>query len=111
MLQAQSLDRDAALMSASWGKFQIMGFNFHACGFSSVEEMVEAMGVSEGRQLDAFVNLILDDEWQLDDEMQAFPEEWACRAFARRYNGKSYEANNYHVKLAVEWTAAEKARK
>src|SRR5687767_11668525 len=39
---AIELDRKAALMSASYGAFQVMGFNFGVCGFTSVEDFVEA---------------------------------------------------------------------
>src|SRR6185295_10213057 len=46
---AMQLDRRAALESASWGAFQIMGFNFAACGFSDVEAMVAAMRTEEGQ--------------------------------------------------------------
>ncbi len=34
--EAIALDRTAALMSASYGKFQIMGFNYEICGFENV---------------------------------------------------------------------------
>jgi phage terminase large subunit-like protein len=46
--------RAAALQSASWGMFQIVGMNFAACGFASVEDYVAAMCESEAAQLDAF---------------------------------------------------------
>ncbi|HYO20918.1 MAG TPA: N-acetylmuramidase family protein, partial [Flavisolibacter sp.] len=32
MEKAARINRDAALLSASWGRFQIMGFNWKACG-------------------------------------------------------------------------------
>ena len=41
--RAIALDEEAALMSASWGKFQIMGFNHHLVGFGTVGEFVKAM--------------------------------------------------------------------
>lgn len=39
---ASALDRSAALESASWGAFQIMGFNYAACGYSTIEAFVAA---------------------------------------------------------------------
>jgi hypothetical protein len=56
--QAASIDRTCALLSASWGMFQIMGFNFTVCGYSSVEAYVADMKLSEKRQLAAFVTFI-----------------------------------------------------
>src|SRR6185295_16875779 len=49
--QAMALDRTAALLSASYGKFQMMGFNFAVAGFKTVEEFYEAMQLSEGEHL------------------------------------------------------------
>lgn len=41
LAQAMALDRVAALKSASWGIFQIMGFNHARCGFPDVSSFVE----------------------------------------------------------------------
>lgn len=49
--EAITLDREAALKSASWGAGQIMGFNHVAAGFDDVEAMVNAMQQSEDEQL------------------------------------------------------------
>ena len=95
---AMRLDETAALMSASWGKFQIMGFNFALCGYKSVEEFVEAMQESEAKQLDAFVQYIL--ATGLQDELQA--RDWP--KFARYYNGPEYKKNRYDTKLAKAFT-------
>lgn len=91
--QAKALDRTAALMSASWGKFQIMGFNFGACGFTSVDEFAEAMAVDERRHLEAFIGFI--ESYGLADEMR--DRRWA--EFARTYNGPDYAVNHYDEKL------------
>lgn len=95
--QAIALDREAALKSASWGKFQIMGFNYGAAGFGTIQAFVNAMCVSEARQLAAFVTLIL--EWSLDDELRL--HRWGD--FARRYNGPAYRQGHYDVKLAAAY--------
>jgi len=55
---AIAIDERAALMSASWGLFQLMGFNFRLCGYQNVESMVEQMKASEDYQLQAFINFV-----------------------------------------------------
>lgn len=109
LIQASSLDRDAALKSTSWGQFQIMGFNHLYAGFSDAEDMVHAMGLSAGAQLDAFVELICSDRFSLADEMQAFPQDWAIQNFPRVYNGPSYKANQYDLKLRNSFMKHRKA--
>lgn len=98
--QAAALDRDAALKSASWGKFQIMGFNYAACGFPSLQSFINAMYHSEGAQLDAFIAFVKHEG--LADELRE--HRWAD--FARRYNGPDYAANRYDDKLAGAYEAA-----
>ena len=50
--QARKINHEAAdASSASWGMFQIMGFNYAACGEKSVDSFVKAMCMSECRQL------------------------------------------------------------
>lgn len=92
---AVALDRDAALQSASWGRFQIMGFNWRRCGFGSLQDFINAMYESEGRQLDAFVAFVK--SAGLDDELQRL--DWP--AFARGYNGPGYAQNRYDERLAA----------
>ena len=48
----------AALRSASWGMFQIMGFNHKLCGFDSVFTYTAAMQLSQSNQFDAFISFI-----------------------------------------------------
>jgi hypothetical protein len=93
--QAMALDRRTALMSASYGKFQIMGFNFTVCGYIDVEDFYEAMQVSEGEQLKAFCEYVIHNH--MDDELPS--HHWT--AFAKRYNGPLYFKNKYEIKLAV----------
>src|SRR5690606_3942753 len=52
--RAARLDREAALRSASWGMFQIMGFNFERAGHPTLQSFINAMYRSEGDHLDAF---------------------------------------------------------
>lgn len=90
---AISLDRNAALMSASWGMFQIMGFNHAACGYKTVQQFVNAMCKDENTQLEVFTGYILENG--LADELQR--KDW--HAFARLYNGPQYMQNRYAEKM------------
>lgn len=92
--QAIALDRQAALKSASWGKFQIMGFNCKTCGFQDVEDFVEAMCDSEEAHLQAFVGFVQANK--LDRALRA--RDW--RAFAKGYNGPNFAKNKYDTKMA-----------
>lgn len=97
--KAMQLDRHAALMSASVGGAQIMGFNHRLAGFDTVEAYWEAMKVSEAAHLRAFATFI--ENRGLVKALKAVsnnPED--CIAFARGYNGPGYARNNYHVKIA-----------
>lgn len=91
---AKSISEEAAYKSCSWGKFQIMGFNFKEAGFVDVFEMVRYFEISELVQLSAFVKYLYN--VQLDDELRA--KDW--KGFARQYNGPQYWKNAYDVKLA-----------
>lgn len=95
--QAMQLDRNAALLSASYGKFQIMGFNFAICGFAAVETFYQTMQADEREHLKAFCNYIKGNT--LDDELRS--HNWA--ELARRYNGPDYRKNRYDEKLAAAY--------
>src|SRR4051812_18506375 len=97
LAEAIALDRDAALRSASWGAFQIMGDNYKLCGFSNVEDFVKAMVAGEPEQLDAFVQFVK--KSGLDDELRRL--DWA--GFARGYNGPAFAANHYDRKLKAAY--------
>lgn len=92
---AKAYDETAALLSASWGRFQIMGFNFKAAGFNNVHAFVLAMHESEGEQLMAFCYFIKSNA-NLHKALKA--RRWAV--FASGYNGPNYKTNNYDSKLA-----------
>lgn len=92
--EAIRLDRTSALMSASWGMFQIMGMNFAKCGFKTVQQFVTAMCKDSNTQLEIFTTYVI--ESGLADELR--DRRWAD--FARLYNGPSYGVNQYDVKLA-----------
>ncbi|WP_309679465.1 N-acetylmuramidase family protein [Polaromonas sp.] len=96
--RAIALAREAALKSASWGKFQIMGLNHHMVGFDTVQAFVNAMYESEGAQLMAFVRYV-----QIAGLATALRrQDWA--GFAHGYNGPAYADNHYDSKLATAFT-------
>ena len=97
LAEAAALDRDAALQSASWGMFQIMGMNYTACGFSGVEDYVTAMCVGEAGQLDAFAAFCR--HGGLDRFLRA--HDWTH--FALAYNGPGEAENDYDAKLAAAY--------
>jgi len=91
--RAKDIDEEAALCSASWGTFQIMGFNYARCGFERVQDFVDAHYRSEKEHLMAFVNFIK--AAHLLDDLNN--KNWV--AFARGYNGPGYADNRYDVRL------------
>jgi peptidoglycan hydrolase-like protein with peptidoglycan-binding domain len=93
--EAAALDKTAAIRSCSWGKFQVMGFNFKVCGFANVEDFYAAMQESEGEHLKAFCNFIAGNN--LDGALRN--HQWA--KVAEGYNGKDYKINQYDTKLAA----------
>lgn len=94
---AYRLDPVAAMLSTSYGKFQIMGFNYAQAGFRSLLVFDEAMWESEGAQLQAFVAFL--ENSGLTDELRE--HRWAD--FARLYNGPLYRENRYDEKLAAAY--------
>lgn len=86
----------AAIESASWGLFQIMGFHWKHLDYASASAWREAMHAGEGHQLEAFVRFILKDRG-LHRSLQR--HDWAD--VARRYNGPNYAINDYDTKLTA----------
>ncbi|TFY94543.1 DUF3380 domain-containing protein [Pseudomonas nabeulensis] len=90
MATAFALDQEAALKSASWGMFQIMGFNFASCGYKTVFEFSAALKVNAGNQLKAFLGFC--------SKSPALMKAMKAKDFtgmARNYNGEDY--GNYDV--------------
>jgi len=100
LIRAAALDADAALKSASWGAFQILGSNFSEAGFGSVEACVAAMRSGVRAHLEAFVKFVAADPVKLK-AIRA--KDWA--GFAERYNGPGYKQSGYDVKLAKAYAA------
>jgi hypothetical protein len=92
--RAIALDKKSAYMSASWGMFQVMGFNFSVCGYKDVDSFVKDMKTNEDRQLAAFTGYVL------HGGLERFLKVLDWDGFAYHYNGPEYKKNNYAVKLA-----------
>ena len=101
MEQAAAHNEVAALESASWGLFQIMGYHWRALGYASVQEFAKAMTKSEAGHLDAMVRFIVANGLTGALRKCKTGEPETCRDFARGYNGGGYARNNYHAKLAA----------
>lgn len=95
LARAAVLDEAAALKSASWGAFQILGENFADAGHVSVEAFVEAMLDSERAHLRAFVAFIGASS-ALKKAIRT--RDWT--SFARRYNGPDFAKNQYDTRIA-----------
>lgn len=94
LVAAIGIDESAALRSASFGLGQILGENFKAAGFASVQAMVLAFVQSEAKQLEGMIAFIKANK--LDQYLRS--HNWA--AFANGYNGAGYKKNAYDTKLA-----------
>ena len=97
--RAAALDPEAAMQSASWGAFQVMGFNYALCGFDSVGRFVEANACGADGQLEAFANLLARPGSPLIQPLRR--KDWA--KFASLYNGPGYRQNRYDEKIAAAY--------
>lgn len=97
--RARAIHNDAALESASWGAFQVMGYHWKALGYESVDDFVRRMHQSEGEHLDAFVRYVIKFKCAeaLRHDRELTLKDFA--AFARCYNGEGFAANHYHTKM------------
>lgn len=94
---AIALNREAALKSTSWGKFQILGANYEDAGYERLAIFVHEMHISEALHLKAFCNVIR--KWKLIDALKY--HKWD--AFALKYNGPGYKANQYDKKMELAY--------
>lgn len=91
--RAVKIDRVTALESASWGRFQVMGYHWKALGYSSVQEFVNKAYTDEG-QLELFIRFVK----ASPNVLKALKaKDWV--GVARAYNGPGYAKNSYHIKM------------
>lgn len=89
--------KEAALASASWGSYQIMGFHADKLGYNSVQAFVDEMYVHERNQLEAFGRYIT--AFGCINHLRSL--NWA--SFAKCYNGPAYAQNKYDIKMATAY--------
>lgn len=92
LAKAYSLDSSAALKSASWGRFQIMGANHKLCNYETVEEFVYDLSLSENNHLRCFVEFI-----KSNNQLHKAIKEKDWLTFALKYNGPKQQG--YDVKM------------
>lgn len=102
LYRALQLDGEAAVLACSWGAFQIMGFNWPACGEKSREGFLLAMHHDMDAHLSLFVAYVSGQK--LGQYLQR--QDW--KGFAERYNGPASTdqksgRNRYAEKLAAAY--------
>ena len=90
---AFAVDKQSAMLSTSYGAFQIMGFNYKDAGFNTVEEFVATQNTFEG-QVESFVNFVSSNKSML----KALKNKDFTK-FAKLYNGPKYDDNKYDAKM------------
>jgi hypothetical protein len=99
---ATSLARSAALMSASWGKFQILGENYLAAGHDSLQSFINAMYDGEPEHLDAFVSFVQKDRGgKVWSALKLAVKTGNWIPFAELYNGPAQAKHQYSSRLAI----------
>ena len=98
--RAIKIDEEAALSSASWGMFQIMGYNYGSCGCESVKEFVNGMKESESAQYGLFINYLKSHPSMVNALKN---RDW--KTFAKLYFGPTYAQNRYDDKLAKAYSS------
>lgn len=95
---AKKLNETAALKSASYGAFQIMGFNHALVGFKNEQDFYQAMH-SPKEQLKAFGQFLIKNSLVKTLSVK----DW--KGFAYSYNGSSYHLHKppYDVRLATAY--------
>lgn len=104
LAKAEKIDRIAALKSASWGEFQIMGFNHSTVGYPDVESFVAAMKVPGTNNIKALMQFCKNNG--LLKYVNTANKDWA--SFAKGYNGPGYAENKYDTKLASAYATYKK---
>ncbi|ENX53215.1 MULTISPECIES: N-acetylmuramidase domain-containing protein [Acinetobacter] len=95
---AMNIHKDSALMSTSWGQFQIMGENWKDLGYKSVQEFVDQQQISESHQMEAFLRFI---EWKPGLLEALRKADWPT--VFTLYNGSNYKKLGYQAKFQKEW--------
>jgi len=95
---AFSIHPKAAMLSTSIGMTQIMGFNYRAAGYNSVDEMYDAFKKGEYNHVQAMATFIKNNS-HLYTALRN--KDWKTCAYY--YNGENYAVNHYDSKLAAAY--------
>ncbi|PZX93753.1 hypothetical protein DOS84_10165 [Flavobacterium aquariorum] len=85
---AKKINYTCALKACSWGKFQVMGFNY-TVAFSSPKEMEKAVNMCELQQFKFFVGYLENTDGLLNAMKN---KDW--ESIAEKYNGSSWKTTN-----------------
>lgn len=102
LAKAERISKEAALKSASYGMFQILGKNYGECGIKDVISFVRLMNTSSHWQLQLFVNYIV------KRNLAKYMKNHQWDNFAYYYNGPSYQKNNYAKRISQEYIKLKK---
>ncbi|MEA3496292.1 MAG: mechanosensitive ion channel, partial [Bacteroidota bacterium] len=91
--KAKTIDKEAAYLATSWGRFKVTGSRYKQCGFNSLQEFVYKQYQTEKEQLETIASLIK----TLNIVNSIREHDW--KAFARKFNGPNYARGNFHIKL------------
>jgi hypothetical protein len=89
----------SALLSTSIGLMQVMGFNYHALGYNSVDEMWDDFKKGDYQQVAGGARFIKNTP-ALYQALRN--KDWAKVAYY--YNGPNYAVNNYDNKLSAAYS-------
>lgn len=84
-----------AQQACSWGKFQIMGYNWDRTGAGTFDAFLLAMAESEASQLELFCRFIS------TNRLTRYLRAKNYTLFALNYNGPKYSINHYDTKLSA----------
>lgn len=93
--KALSIDNECGYYSASWGMFQIMGFNHKRAGYPYITDFIKGMYESEVNHLRAVCNFIV-----ADSKMVMAAKQKNFKRFAELYNGAGQQGYDTKLKTA-----------
>lgn len=102
LAKAERINKEAALKSASYGMFQILGTNYLKCDIKNIFLFEKLMNTSSSWHLNLFVNYII------KNNLGKFLQNHQWDNFAYYYNGPSYRKNNYAKRIATEYSKLKK---
>jgi len=101
--KAYALDAEAAIKACSWGMFQVMGFNYEACGYKDIGTFLKDMKSNAGKQLNAFLHFCNKNSSLLSAMVN---KDFYNMAF--NYNGSDF--GDYDIKIRRAYESLEKGR-